>query len=52
MRQRRMVSPAQYRNGRYGLYGAFSIVSAIIVTGIIVLVNAAGLILAALAPQR
>ncbi|MDI6778240.1 MAG: hypothetical protein QMD77_03540 [Patescibacteria group bacterium] len=48
----REISPAQYRNGRYGLYGAFSIASAVLVTGLLILVNMAGLILAALAPRR
>lgn len=51
MRHRR-VSPAEYRHGRYGLYGAFSIVSTLIVTGLLILVNVAGLILSALAPRR
>jgi hypothetical protein len=44
----RWVSPAQYRHGRYGLYGAFSIASAFLVTGIVILVNIVGLVLAAL----
>jgi|GEM_PF-2765772 hypothetical protein len=49
MRHRR-ISPAEYRHGRYGLYGAFSIVSALLVTGLLILVNAVGLILAAISP--
>jgi hypothetical protein len=47
----RRISPEQYRHGRYGLYGAFSIASAILVTGLLVLVNVAGVILAALSPR-
>ncbi|MDD5489666.1 MAG: hypothetical protein PHP25_03250 [Candidatus Moranbacteria bacterium] len=50
--KKRWVSPAEYRHGRYGLYGAFSIVSALVITGLLVLVNVAGLILSALAPRR
>jgi hypothetical protein len=46
------ISPAQYRHGRYGLYGAFSIASALVVTGLLILVNVAGIILAALATRR
>jgi len=52
MRQRRIISPAEYRNGRYGLYGAFSIASALAVTGLLILLNVAGIILANLAPRR
>jgi hypothetical protein len=44
----REISPAEYRHGRYSLYGAFSIVSALLVTGIVILVNIVGLILAVL----
>ncbi|KKR44249.1 MAG: hypothetical protein UX02_C0001G0108 [Candidatus Moranbacteria bacterium GW2011_GWC1_45_18] len=50
--KKRWISPAEYRHGRYGLYGAFSIVSTLVVAGLLVLVNVAGLILAALASRR
>jgi hypothetical protein len=51
MRHRR-ISPAQYRHGKYGLYGAFSIASALLVAGIVVIANVVWLILAALASQK
>lgn len=52
MRHKEFISPAQYRHGRYGLYGAFSIVSALIVAGILVLVNAVWVVMSALAYRR
>jgi len=52
MKQPRMVSPAEYQHGRYGLYGAFSIVSTLVVAGFLVLINLTGLVLAILASRR
>jgi len=52
MRHGRMISPEQYRHGKYGLYGAFSIVSTLIVAGLLILLNIAGLVLAFLAAKR
>ncbi len=52
MRQRRVIFPTEYRHGKYDLYGALSIASTLAVAGLLILMNFAGLVLAALARRR
>jgi hypothetical protein len=42
----RNISAAEYRHGKYGLYGAMSIVSTLLVAGLLVALNMTAVVLA------